>query len=427
MTSVAARRVLLPVVASSLVTGAVAAALGYSEAARAVWQAATVIVAGDLALLTAARLKKGRIAVDVVALLALIGSLALGEALAGVIIALMVASGDAWEQYAHRRAQRDLAQLLPLAPKIAHRLTDERMNDVGADAVQVGDVLLVKPGEVVPVDGATFEPAVLDESVLTGETAPVEQSPGGQVRSGTVNVGGAFRMRAAASAEDSAYAGIVRLVRAAGVERAPFVRLADRYALVFIPVVLTLSGVAWAITGDSVRALAVLVVATPCPLVLAAPVAIVSGIARAARAGVVVKDGAALEAMADIRTVLFDKTGTLTAGKARVVAVIAAPGRDVTEVLRLAASLEQASPHVFASAIVAEATDRGVDLLQPHSVTEHPGVGVRGQVAGHDVLVGARTAIVTEPVPPWVIAAGRRAARESFSTIAVVIDGDPAG
>jgi heavy metal translocating P-type ATPase len=205
------------------------------------------------------------------------------------------------------------------------------------------------------------------------------------------------------------------------------VRLADRYALVFIPVVLTLSGVAWAITGDSVRALAVLVVATPCPLVLAAPVAIVSGIARAARAGVVVKDGAALEAMADIRTVLFDKTGTLTAGKPRVVAVIAAPGRDVTEVLRLAASLEQASPHVFASAIVAEATDRGVDLLQPHSVTEHPGVGVRGQVAGHDVLVGARTAIVTEPVPPWVIAAGRRAARESFSTIAVVTDGDPAG
>jgi cation transport ATPase len=189
MTSVAARRVLLPVVASSLVTGTVAAALGYSEAARAVWQAATVIVAGDLALLTAARLKKGRIAVDVVALLALIGSLALGEALAGVIIALMVASGDALEQYAHHRAQRDLAQrdlaqLLSLAPKIAHRLTDERMNDVGADAVQVGDVLLVKPGEVVPVDGATFEPAVLDESVLTGETAPSSSRPVGRCAAG---------------------------------------------------------------------------------------------------------------------------------------------------------------------------------------------------------------------------------------------------
>lgn len=427
MTLVAARRALLPVVAAALVAGAVAAALGYSDTGRAIWQAATVVVAGDLALATAARLKEGRIAVDVVALLALAGSLALGEALAGVIIALMVASGDALEQYAHRRARRDLSQLLSLAPKVAHRVTGEKLEDVAADAVSLGEVLLVKPGEVVPVDGAALDPAVLDESVLTGEAVPVEQPAGGQVRSGTVNAGGAFRMRAAASAEDSAYAGIVRLVRSAGVGRAPFVRLADRYALVFIPVVVTLSGLAWAISGDSVRALAVLVVATPCPLVLAAPVAIVSGIARAARAGVVVKNGAALEAMADIRTVLFDKTGTLTAGKPRMVAVIAAPDSDAVEVFRLAASLEQASPHVFAAAIVAEAIERDLELLRPRGVTEHPGAGVSGQVAGHDVRVGARRAIVPEPLPPWMVAAGRRAARESFSTIAVVIDGEPAG
>jgi heavy metal translocating P-type ATPase len=365
-------------------------------------------------------------AVDVVALLALAGSLALGEALAGVIIALMVESGDALEQYAHRRARRDLSRLLSLAPTIAHRLIGDSMEDVAAADVCVGDVVVVRPGEVVPVDGGALEPAVLDESVLTGESVPVERSAGGAVRSGTVNAGGAFRLRAAASAEDSAYAGIVRLVRAAGVERAPFVRLADRYALLFVPVVLALAGLAWTLTGDSVRALAVLVVATPCPLVLAAPVAVVSGIARSAGAGVVVKDGAALEALADACTVLFDKTGTLTAGTPRVVGVVVAPGRDVMATLTLAASVEQASPHVFATAIVADATDRGLELVMPGDVVERPGVGVRGRVAGHDVLIGARRAVVPVLAPPWMAAAGRRAVREGCSAVAIVVDGDPA-
>ena len=424
-----ARRVLLPFVASALVTGAVAALAGHGAAGRAVWQAATVVVAVHLVMVTVVRLRQGRIAVDVVALLALAGSLALGEALAGVIIALMVESGDALEQYAHRRARRDLSRLLSLAPRIAHRLAGEGaegIEDVAAGEVRVGDVVLVKPGEVVPVDGAALEPAVLDESVLTGESVPVERTAGGSVRSGTMNAGGAFRLRASASAEDSAYAGIVRLVRAAGVERAPFVRLADRYALLFVPAVLALAGLAWALTGDSVRALAVLVVATPCPLVLAAPVAVVSGIARAAASGVVVKDGAALEALADARTVLFDKTGTLTAGTPRVMGVVVAPARDVSATLALAASVEQASPHVFASAIVDDATGRGLDLSVPRAVAERPGVGVRGRVDGHDVLVGARPAVVPGPVPAWMAAAGRRAARESCSSVAVVVDGEPA-
>ncbi len=241
-----------------------------------------------------------------------------------------------------------------------------------------------------------------------------------------MSAGGAFRLRASASAEDSAYAGIVRLVRAAGVGRAPFVRLADRYALLFVPVVLAFAGLAWALSGDSVRALAVLVVATPCPLVLAAPVAVVSGIARAAATGVIVKDGAALEALADARTVLFDKTGTLTAGTPLVMGVVVAPDRDVAATLALAASVEQASPHVFASAIVDDAGDRGLDLVVPRAVAERPGVGVRGRVAGHDVLVGARPAVEPRPVPGWMAAAGRRATRESFSSVAVVVDGEPA-
>jgi P-type E1-E2 ATPase len=381
---------MLPLVAAALVVGAVASLAGDGAFGRAVWQAATVVVAAHLVVVTVVRLHQGRMAVDVVALLALAGSLALGEALAGVIVALMVESGDALEHYAHRRARRDLSRLLSLAPRIAHRVAGDAIEDVAAGEVRVGDVVLVKPGEVVPVDGDALEPAVLDESMLTGESVPVERSAGGAVRSGTVNAGGGFRLRAVASAEDSAYAGIVRLVRSAGVGRAPFVRLADRYALVFVPVVLALAGLAWALSGESVRALAVLVVATPCPLVLAAPVAVVSGIARAAAAGVVVKDGGALEALAGARTVLFDKTGTLTAGTPRVMGVVVAPDRDASRTLALAASVEQASPHVFASAIVDDATERGLDLVVPRAVAERPGVGVRGRVDGHDVLVGRR-------------------------------------
>ena len=417
---------LLPLVATALVAGAALSLAGHAAAGEVVWQAAALVVACQLVVVTVVRLREGRLAVDVVALLALAGSLALGEALAGVIIALMVASGDALEQYAHRRARRDLSRLLSLAPRLAHRLAGEGLEDVAADEVRVGDVVFVKPGEVVPVDGAALEPVVLDESVLTGESVPMERPTGGIVRSGTVNAGGGFRLRAAASAEDSSYAGIVRLVRAAGVGRAPFVRLADRYALLFVPVVLAFAGLAWVVSGDSVRALAVLVVATPCPLVLAAPVAVVSGIARAAAAGVVVKDGAALEALADVRTVLFDKTGTLTAGTPRVMGVVVAPDRDASGTLALAASVEQASPHVFASAIVTDAADRGLELGVPGDVDERPGVGVRGRVGGHDVLVGARPAIVPEPVPAWMAAGARRAAREGCSSVAVVVDGEPA-
>ncbi|MDH3731025.1 MAG: heavy metal translocating P-type ATPase, partial [Acidimicrobiia bacterium] len=298
---------------------------------------------------------------------------------------------------------------------------------VHVDEVMPGEVLLVKPGEVLPVDGVVLDSAVLDESVLTGEARSVEREIGERVRSGSLNAGGAFRMRAAASAAESSYAGIVALVRSAGVGRAPFVRLADRYALLFVPVVFAIAGGAWLITGDSVRALAVLVVATPCPLVLAAPVAVVSGIACAARAGVVVKDGAALEAMGQTRTVLFDKTGTLTSGRAHVVAVVTAPGWDAAEVLRLAASVEQASPHVLAATVVREARNRGLTLFEPQDVVERPGSGVGGVAAGQSVSVGAASAILEEDREPWLSAAERRARREGCSTTVVVIDDKPTG
>jgi len=421
------RRSMLAIVLLLLVGGTAGQVAGEGAVADPLWRAAIAIVAVDLVAVTVARLREGRVAVDVVALLALVGSLALGELLAGAIIAVMVASGDALEQHAHRRARRELSGLLSLAPKVAHRQVDGSYEDVPAGDVSVGDVLLVKPGEVVPVDGTVLDPAVLDDSVLTGEAQPVERAVGDPVRSGSIDAGGAFRLRAAATAADSAYAGIVQLVRSAGVERAPFVRLADRYALVFVPLVLIVAGAAWALTGDLVRALAVLVVATPCPLVLAAPVAIVAGISGAARDGVVVKDGAALEAMAEARTVLFDKTGTLTSGRARLVGVLVPPDADPAEVLRLAASVEQASPHVLAGVLVAEARARGLALSEPRQVHEQPGSGVRGCIDDLAVEVGAVPAVLARRPEPWFEAALRRARREGCSTVAVSVDGQPAG
>lgn len=421
------RRALSPFVIATVAAGGGAAVAGATTVAEVAWSVAVAVVAVQLVAVTVARLREGRVAVDVVALLALVGALGLGELLAGAIIAVMVVSGDGLEQYAHRRARRELSALLSLAPKIAHRRTDGGYDDLPVEEVEVGDVLLVKPGEVVPVDGVAIDDAVVDESVLSGEARPVDRVTGDLVRSGSVNAGGAFGMRADAPADQSAYASIVGLVRSAGVERAPFVRLADRYALVFIPVVVGVAAAAWVWSGDVARALAVLVVATPCPLVLAAPVAIVSGISGAARQGVVVKDGGALEAMADARTVLFDKTGTLTSGQARLVAIITEPGDDPGEVLRLAGSVEQASPHVLAGALVTEALARGLALSEPSSVHETPGSGVAGRVDGRVVEVGSVAMVVSEPAPEWFEAGQRRARREGASTVAVAVDSQVAG
>lgn len=322
----ACRSALLPFVALALVIGTVASISGADDLGVAVWLVASGVLAVDLVLVTIARLREGRVAVDVVALAALVASMVMGEPLAGVILALIVASGDALEQHAHRRAARSSSELLSLAPKVAHRLVAGAFETVAVDEVMPGEVLLVKPGEVVPVDGTALESAVLDESVLTGGAQSVQRE-GRRVgaqrvaerRRGVpdVRVGVGVRELVCGDRE----AGAVR-----GVGRAPFVRLADRYAVMFVPAVFLIAGGTSLLTGESTRMLAVLVVATPCPLVLAAPVAIVSGIACAARDGVVVKDGAALEAMGQTRTVLLGRTGTLTAGRAHVVAVVTAAG-----------------------------------------------------------------------------------------------------
>jgi len=279
------------------------------------------------------------------------------------------------------------------------------------------------------VDGTVASvAAVLDESALTGEVRPAERVRGDQVRSGVVNRGGPFDLRASDTAADSTYAGIVRLVSGAQNSQAPFVRAADRYAMWFLPLTLAVAAVAWA-AGGAVRAVAVLVVATPCPLILAAPVALVSGLSAAARRGVVVKSGGVLERLAQCTTLILDKTGTITVGQPQVTAVIPASGGglDADEVLTLAASLDQASGHVLAAAIVRAGTRRGIRLTPPSDVTETSGQGVAGTVAGREVMLGRAGWTGAAEAESWVRAARRRSRLDGVLTVFVAVDGRPAG
>jgi heavy metal translocating P-type ATPase len=299
--------------------------------------------------------------------------------------------------------------------------------DIGE--VSKGDLLLVKPGEVVPVDGVLTSPsAVLDESALTGESRPAERLIGDTVHSGVVNADAPFDMRALTTADQSTYAGIVRLVREADASKAPFVRLADRYAMWFLPLTLGVALLAWGLSGDPVRALAVLVVATPCPLILAAPVAIVAGISRAASRGIIVKGGAGLETLARARILVFDKTGTLTSGSPRVASVETFGAIGPDELLRLAASLDQVSLHVFAGGIVSAATTRNLDLELPAEVHEHGGKGIEGAVSGHQIALGqARWLAAGGALPDAAVELKSRLDARGAMAVFVAVDGRIAG
>jgi heavy metal translocating P-type ATPase len=356
----------------------------------AVWAAATAVVLVPLAWGVGKSLLRGDVGVDTIALVAMAASLALGEYLAGAVVGLMLAGGNALEDYAAGRARRELTALVGRAPRTAHRRRGDAVEEVAVDELVVGDGVVVRAGEVVPVDGlVTSEEAVIDESALTGEPLPVSCTRGTPVRSGTANVGEAFELRVTRLASESAYAAIVRLVRHAESQKAPFVRMADRYAAFFLPVTLLTAGVAWALSGDPVRALAVLVVATPCPLILAAPVAILAGVSRAAGAGVIVKGGAAVERLGEAQTVVLDKTGTVTSGTPEIERLVPFDGLDPNETLRLAASLDQLSVHSLAEALVHGAQGRGLELSFPDGVEEGAGQGAEGLVDGRRVTVGS--------------------------------------
>jgi heavy metal translocating P-type ATPase len=411
-----------------LVVGGIAWLAEAPSLGNASWVAGAVLGLGASMASTAKAIRDRQPSVDVIAVLALAGALAVGEFFAGAMITVMLASGQLLEARAEARARRELRLLLERAPRTARRRQDGGVVEVPVDAVARGDRLLVRTGEVLPVDGRTLTSATLDESTLTGEPLPIERPAGDDVRSGVVNAGGPFELLATATADDSTYAGLVRLVEQAQTSSARFVRIADRLAVVFVPVTLALAGVAWALSTDPVRAVAVLVVATPCPLLLAAPIAFISGLSRAVRIGVVIKGGGALERLAGGRVVLFDKTGTLTRGRPQVTGVATLPdGLGSGELLRLAGSLDQVSPHVLATAIVSAAAARGLVLEMPQKVVEEHGYGLRGWVGDHEVRLGKASWIVPGPPPAWVRRVQRRAGLAGSITVFVAVDGRPAG
>jgi len=418
--------VLLASTVLGLAAGGVLQIVGEGSTGNGAWIAAGVV--GILYALWSVldSLRRGRLGVDVIALLALLGTLLVGEYLAGAVISVMVTSGRSLEAWAAGRSSRDLRALLERAPRIAHRYQDETLDTVDLEVIIPGDLLLVASGELVPVDGTVVTAAVLDESSMTGESLPVERQVGEPVRSGVVNAGGPFDLRATTRAADSTYAGIVRLVSQAGSSPAPFVRLADRYALWFLVVSALAAAAAWSMGGAG-RAVAVLVVATPCPLILAAPVAFVSGLSRAARRGVVIKGGGVLERLAQCTTLLLDKTGTLTTGRPALTGIVTSGVFATDDILSMAASLDQVSPHVLASAVVRAAVGRNCSLVLPADVEEVAGRGIRGVIGAHRVALGSAEWIALTGTPAWAKAARRRAQLDGALTVFVGIDDQPAG
>ncbi len=423
------RRGLIAAALTALGIGLALWATGRPTAASWAWALGTIPVAAGLLFSMVRDILAGRVGVDAIAFVSMSAALLLGETLAGIVVAVMYAGGNVLEDFAVARAERDLKSLVDRAPRVAHRLCAGRVENIPVGEVAVGDAVLVRAGEIVPIDGVlTSAAAVIDEAALTGEPIPVARRTGEPALSGTLNAGETFEMRATATAGASTYAGIVRMATAAQTAKAPFIRIADRYALLLLPATLAVAGIAWLASGDPIRALAVLVAATPCPLILAAPVAFIAGVSRAARNGILIKGGAALEALARIHTVMFDKTGTLTVGGARLIAVETAPGESADEVLRLAGSLEQASQHVVAAAIVAAARARGLALEVPQDAQETMGAGLRGRVGGCTVCVGSHDLVHGARRPEqWAVHVLRRASWRSALSVFVAVDGRTIG
>ncbi|WP_223216601.1 heavy metal translocating P-type ATPase [Rhizobium mesosinicum] len=361
--------------------------LDFETASRLALAVSTSIALAFLLIDIVAKLRNGDFGLDLIAALAMGSTLWFGEYLAGAIVALMYAGGQFLEAYAHRRADEGMTALLAQVPRTALRLLEDGMEEVPIPDIAVGDILMIRRGDVIPADGTLIsDNASIDESVLTGEAFPVHLSKSARIESGATNAGDAIEIRVESRAEDSTYSGIVKLVEASRRSKARFARLADRYAIAFLLLTLAIALAAAILSGDTARIVAVLVVATPCPLILAVPVALAAGTSKAAKAGVLVKGAGPLEILADTSVAVFDKTGTLTAGDPEVVSIEGLEGPE--RILRLAASLDQASSHVVGRAIVREAQRRQLTLSRPTDVSELPGAGISGFVDGIKVSVG---------------------------------------
>jgi heavy metal translocating P-type ATPase len=423
----AARPFLAGLAALGLAVGLAARLAGLGSGPGAIWAAVTVPVLLALLIEIVTSLRRGDLGLDIVAALSMTAALAVGENLAAAIVALMYAGGQYLEGYAERAARREMTALLSRVPRSAVRHRNGRLEEVALDLVLPGDRLLIRQGDVVPVDGTVVEGvAVLDQSALTGESLPAQRRSGEVVLSGSTNVGEAFDLSASRPAAESTYAGVIRLVEAAQRARAPMSRLADRYALVFLAVTVVLAAAAWALTGDAVRAVAVLVVATPCPLILAVPVAIVAGLSRAAKLGILIKGGKAIETLAQVRALVIDKTGTLTIGRAKIVAIRAVGQMVPDELLRIAASLDQASKHIIAQTIVSEARAKALALAIPTEVVESAGEGIVGRVEGRPVMVGGPGFIASRIADAGLSTLGRDRPAGALA-VAVAIGGKLAG
>jgi heavy metal translocating P-type ATPase len=372
--------------------GGILWALGYGTATQVVF---SVFALAYGALLTWGMIddfRHGRFGVDILAVIAIIATVLVGEYIASIIIVLMISGGRALEDFAESRAQRELGALLAREPQVVHRSNPAsgEIDEVPAHDVVPGDTIVVRSAEVVPVDGTLVTASgSFDESSLTGESLPVNRLAGDAVLSGSVNGLNAVTITATATAAESQFQGIIALVRQAQENRAPVVRVADRYAIPFTLVSLAIGTLAWVVSGEPRRFAEVLVLATPCPLLLAAPVAFMGGMSRAARNGVIVKGGSVLESLSRIRTAVFDKTGTLTHGVPTIARINARDPFDEDQLLTLVASAERYSSHVLASSIVAEAQRRGLTLLDVHDASESAARGISARVGDRRVSLGS--------------------------------------
>jgi heavy metal translocating P-type ATPase len=364
-----------------------------------VWLGTLLVGGVPLIIATARRLWRREFASDIIATLAIIGAIALDQAFAGVIIVLMQSGGEGIEAFAHRRATASLERLSRQAPRWAYRYSGDRINRVPVDEVRPGDRLVVRGGDIVPVDGSIASPtALLAEAAVTGEPLPRTRASGEQVLSGVVNVGSAFDLVALRPSRESQYARIVELVRNAQARKPEIQRIADQYATWFTPTTVVVALLAGFFDHSAVTALAVLVVATPCPLILATPIAVLRAVDRASEKGIIAKSGGAMEEFGRAQVVLFDKTGTLTSGRPEVDRVVALADVTVPEIVRLAASVEQYSSHPLSGAVARRARGSPLGAVTDHH--EFAGAGVAGTVGGHRIVVGSRGLCAVEARRP---------------------------
>jgi heavy metal translocating P-type ATPase len=370
-------------------------------------------------------LRHGTYGIDILAATAIVASVLMREYWAAIIVVIMLTGGESLEAFATARAHSELRDLLKRQPQLAHVLRKRKVMDVPAHDVAVHEKVLIKPGEVVPVDAIILEgTGSFDEASLTGESLPIPKQAGDEILSGAINIDGAITAKALHTAKDSQYQQIVRLVRAAAENPAPFVRLADRYSIPFTIIAYTIAGVAWILSHQAIRFLEVIIVATPCPLILAAPIAIIAGMSRAARDGIIIKTGTALEQLATAKTFAFDKTGTLTQGMPKVDTIVSFGSYSEKDVLAAAASLEQRSTHILAKAITEAAQTRSYSIHKAKHVKETAGLGLEAHIVGKDVLVGRLQLMVEREVS---IPSAFKPARLAQTATLVAIDGQLAG